>query len=59
MLIECKSGSLDPNDSLKRYAEIFRTEKNFQLVAKAPFRKFYSPENISVIDYETFFSGMV
>jgi len=59
LLVECKSGDTYPTPVLCKYAKLFGTRYNFQLVDKANFRRDYPEHSIIVTDYERFLSGLV
>lgn len=59
MLIECKSGSLTPAKSLIKFSKLYGTEYNFQLVVGTNFFKIYRDVNVKVVDYESFFAGLL
>ena len=59
MLIECKSNSKAISPHLAHFSRQLKTRHNFQLVSGARFNRHYPEPQITVIDYETFFSGWV
>lgn len=59
MLVECKSGDTAVSPALPRFAAALKTRHNFQLVDKPGYRRDYPALNVTVVDYERFFSGFV
>lgn len=59
MLVECKTGETDPHKSLIYYTEKLNPKFTFQLVYKKDFDRFYEKNNIRVINYEKFLSGLI
>ena len=59
MLIECKSQSKNLSPHLLYYKDQLKTLLNFQLVTDEKHDKKYRIQNIRVMGYEKFFSGMI
>ena len=59
MLVECKSTLRDLFKNLIYYKEKLKTPLNFQLVKKEGYDKKHRLQNIRVIGYEKFFSGLI
>ena len=58
-LVECKSRSKNPSPHLFYYSKRLKTALNFQLVDDKKYGKKHRFQNIRVINYEKFFSGLV
>ncbi|PIU00155.1 MAG: hypothetical protein COT74_06195 [Bdellovibrionales bacterium CG10_big_fil_rev_8_21_14_0_10_45_34] len=59
MLLECKSGSTSVSSNLVHFKSQLKTPLNFQLVDKRNFDKEFPAQNVRIINYEKFFSGMI
>lgn len=60
MLVECKGGERDPSKALRRFGELLRPMYQFQLInEKKTYRREYPAFGITVVDYETFLSGLL
>ena len=59
MLVECKSHSKNLSPSMIYYKETLKTKLNFQLIDEKNYHKKHHFQNIHVINYEKFFSGMI
>jgi hypothetical protein len=57
MLIECKSNSKSISSNLYFFKNLLNTTLNYQLITGKNYHKFYSKENIHIIDYSSFFQG--
>ena len=59
MLVECKSNSKNLSPQLIYYKQKLKTKLNFQLLDDKNYHKKHRFQNIHVIGYEKFFSGMI
>jgi hypothetical protein len=59
MLVECKSGTVDPSPALLRFAEILKPEFAIQLADRAGFDRIHAASKIRVMDTEAFLAGLV
>ena len=59
MLVECKSQSKNLSPHLIYYKEQLKTPLNFQLVETKNYDKKHRIQNIRIMEYEKFFSGLV
>jgi len=59
MLIECKSSSKNVSPHLLYYSEKLKTPLNFQLIDDPNYDKKHRIQNVRIIGYEKFFSGLV
>ena len=59
MLVECKSKSKELSPHLLYYKEKLGTALNFQLVDDEQFERTHRLQNVRVMGYEKFFSGLV
>ena len=59
MLVECKSNSKNISLHLLYYKDILKTPLNFQLTEDENYDKHHRTQNVRVIGYEKFFSGLV
>lgn len=59
MLVECKSQSKKISSDLLYYSEKLKTPLNFQLIDEDKYDKKYRVQNIRVMEYERFFSGLI
>jgi hypothetical protein len=59
MLVECKSGELQPAPALVKFARVLETELNFQLVDRRGHDRVFAEAGVRVVDYERFFAGLV
>jgi uncharacterized protein len=59
MLVECKSGDLQPAPALVKFARVLGTALNFQLVDRRGHDRVFAESRVRVVDYERFFAGLV
>lgn len=59
MLVECKSQSKNLSPHLSYYIDKLKTPLNFQLVKNTNYDKKYRTQNVRIMSYEKFFSGLV
>ena len=59
MLVECKSGTKSLSPHLLYYMDKLNAPLNFQLVDDKNYDKKHRMQNVRVMDYEKFFSGLV
>jgi len=60
MLVECKSGAKEPSNQLRRFVEMLKPKYQVQLVLeKMRYRREYPAYGVTVIDYESFFAGLM
>jgi uncharacterized protein len=60
MLIECKTGEKEPSKQLRRFGEMLKPKYQLQLVhGKGAYRRDYPAFGVTVLDYETFFAGLL
>lgn len=60
MLVECKTGEKEPSKQLRRFGELLRPKYCMQLVReKRAYRREYPACGVTVIDYESFFAGLL
>jgi len=60
MLVECKTGDREPSKQLYRFGDILRPKYRLQLVhGEKSYRRDYPALGITVLDYETCFSGLL
>ena len=59
MLIECRSGMKSPSPHLLYYMTKLKTPLNFQLVDDKNHDKNHRMQNVRVMNYEKFFSGLI
>ncbi len=59
MLVECKSGKLEPSPHLKYFQERLKNPISIQLVSVPNFDRTYAQANVRVMSYERFLAGLV
>jgi hypothetical protein len=59
LLIECKSGDIEPSPALLHFQRLLHLNRAFQLVARPGYDRQYVPSGVRVMDYERFFAGLV
>jgi uncharacterized protein len=60
MLIGCKTGEKEPSKQLRRFGEMLKPKYQLQLVhGKGAYRRDYPAFGVTVLDYETFFAGLL
>jgi hypothetical protein len=60
MLVECKTGEKEPSNQLRRFGEMLKPKYQVQfVVAKNRYRREYPACGVTVLDYESFFSGLL
>ncbi len=59
LLVECKSGELEPDESLLRFRSQLGAPHAVQLVRKPGYARSYPALGVRVVDYERFFAGWV
>jgi len=60
MLVECKTGAKEPSIQLRSFGNMLRPKYRLQLIYdKKPYRREYPAWGVTVIDYQTFFSGLL
>ncbi|MDE0518567.1 MAG: AAA family ATPase [Bdellovibrionales bacterium] len=59
MLVECKSQSKNISPLLLYYSKQLKTPLNFQLVDENKYDKKHRIQNVRVMEYEKFFSGLI
>jgi uncharacterized protein len=60
MLVECKSGEKEPSKALRRFGEVHQSKLRLLLVhEKKSYRREYPAYGVKVIDYESFFAGLL
>ncbi|MBI5488353.1 MAG: ATP-binding protein [Deltaproteobacteria bacterium] len=59
MLVECKSGEVEPAPALRKFASRLGTTHNIQLVDRRGFDREYPEHRVRVMDYERFLAGLV
>jgi len=60
MLVECKTGEKEPAKQLRRFGEMLKPKYRMQLVHdKRRYRREYPAYGVTVIDYESFFAGLL
>lgn len=60
MLLECKTGSKEPSNQLYRFGEMLKPRYQVQLVfEKRKYRREYPAYGVTVLDYESFFAGLL
>jgi hypothetical protein len=58
--VECKTGETEPSKQLRRFGEMLKPKYQFQLVhGKKGYRREYPACGVTVVDYETFFAGLL
>ena len=60
MLVECKSGDVDPSSALERFATALGLRDHVhQLVDKPRYDRLYAQSGVRVMEYEAFLAGLV
>jgi predicted AAA+ superfamily ATPase len=59
MLVECKSGQLEPARHLVKFTKLLRPAHSFQLVERSGHDRAFPEHRLRVVDYERFFAGLV
>jgi hypothetical protein len=60
MLVECKSGAKEPSNQLRRFGETLKPKYQVQLVFEnRRYRREYPAYGVTVLDYESFFAGLM
>ena len=60
MLVECKTGDKEPSKQLRRFGDMLGPKYKFQLVHEGKaYRRDYSALGVTILDYETFFAGLL
>jgi hypothetical protein len=60
MLLECKTGAKEPSKQLRRFGEMLKPKYQVQLVfEKKRYRREYPACGVTVLDYESFFAGLL
>ncbi len=60
MLVECKTGDKEPSKQLRRFGDMLGPKYKFQLVHEGKaYRRDYPALGTTVLDYETFFAGLL
>lgn len=59
MLVECKSNREEPSAHLIHFSKLFHTKLNFQLITKVGYHRQYPSMDVRVINYESFFAGLI
>ena len=59
MLVECKSSAKTPAKDLVHYQKMLKPTWAVQLVMEKNYDRFFAADGVRVVDYETFFSGML
>jgi hypothetical protein len=60
MLVECKTGEKEPSRQLRKFGELLEPRYRMQLVHdKRGYRREYPALGVTVIDYESFFAGLL
>jgi len=59
MLVECKSVDKEPAKDLIHYKNLLKPSWAIQLVTAKSYDKYYTGHGIRIVDYETFFAGLL
>jgi predicted AAA+ superfamily ATPase len=59
LLVECKSGDVEPSAHLTRFKEQLSIARAFQLVTRAGYDRAYAQTGVRVVSYEKFLAGWV
>jgi uncharacterized protein len=60
MLVECKTGYKEPSKQLCRFGEMLKPKYRVQLVHEIKkYRREYPAYGVTILDYESFFSGLL
>jgi hypothetical protein len=60
MLVECRTGEKEPSKALRKFGEALQPKFRLQFVyERKPYRREYPACGVTVVDYESFFAGLV
>lgn len=59
MLVECKSGDVEPSADLLRFKQHLAVTRAFQLVTRAGYDRWHAATGVRVLHYQRFLAGLV